>query len=1042
MKKLVQSLFILLFIAVNAIAQERTVTGTVTSAEDGLPLPGVSVRVKGGSAATQTNADGKYTISVPSSNSVLVFTFIGTETKEVSVGGKGIINTDLATDNKQLSEVVVTAMGINRNAKSLGYAVSQISGEEITKAREANVVNSLAGKVAGVRITSQSGTIGGSAKINIRGVSSLNSAGQPIFVIDGLPIDNGAPQVSTVSSGVPQGSAGADFGNRASDISPDDIESISVLKGAAATALYGSRAKDGAIIITTKKGKLGKASITFNSSLRSDNVLVLPDLQNEYAQGVQGIYNIASTNGWGPKISDVQDLTFPNFLGNNVTLRAYEDNVKDFFHTGRTYINSVSISGANDQSDYRFGYTSTLQNGIIPASELDRNTFNFNAGRKLGEKFDIRSSLNYTRTKADGRTVQSSNNPNVLVPIIFGLPRTVDINELRANYLNPATGQQNTLTPARNGNNPYWLVNNNNFFNTIDRVYGNVMVNFKPLKWLTISNNIGSDFYNEVRGGNTRPGTIGALTGNFFRANISSRSINNDLIATAERNLTKDLNLKVIVGHNIYETNFTREQVDAQTLTVDQLYTYTNAAATIPTLFMSKSRLMGVYGDIGLSYKDYLFLNVTGRNDWSSTLPVANRSYFYPSVSSSFVFTELLPENKILNYGKLRVSYANVGSGTTPYSLAFQYFPQSTSFAQYGYGSTFPFNGALAFSGPSTIPNSNLKPQNQGNFEVGTELRFLNSRITLDVTYYVSNTTDQIINLNVPQSTGFFARSVNAGALKNEGLEVSLGLVPVLSNDFKWNTDFNFSTNRQTVSLPSEIPNLSLQSGWSGLIVKATDGKPFEIYGRAWERDPNGNIVIDPNTGLRRTVNDKPLGKIFPDWNLGINNTFNYKKFTLGFLVDIREGGVLYSNTVSTLRSTGLAEETLVNRGNIFIDEGVILTGPNTYAPNTRPVQSMQDFWNQSSSTNTEASIFDASYVKLREIIFSYSLPGSFFKKAKFIKGVDLGLEGRNVWIIKSNVPHIDPEVNFFGPTSLGEGVEFNSVPSTRTLGFNLRLKL
>ncbi|MND42276.1 TonB-dependent Receptor Plug Domain protein [compost metagenome] len=1034
-------LFIFCILTLGANAQQKKITGTVTAKSDGIPLPAVSILVKGSTLGTQTDKDGKYSILVPE-NSVLIFSYVGFVTREIKAGTSTVVNISLESDEKQLGEVVVTAMGITRESKSLGYSAPIVKGEELTKAREVNVINSLAGKVAGVKVSSQSGTLGGSSKIIIRGESSLNGSSQPLFIIDGMPVDNGAPQISTVSSGVPQGTAGADFGNRAADINAEDIETMTVLKGAAATALYGARAKSGAIVITTKKGVKGQSSVTLNSSFRFDDILKMPEFQNEYAQGVQGTYNIANTNGWGPKISEVQDKTFPNFLNQQVKLQAFDGNIKDFFQTGKSYINSVSFEGGNENGDYRFSYANTSQEGIIPNQKFNRNNISLNAGKLIGKDFNIRTTINYAKSGGDGRPVQSSNNPNVIMPLIYGVPRTVDMDLLRNNSINPETGQQITLTPSRNGNNPFWVVNNNNFSNDVNRVYGNVILSYKVLNWLTLSDNLGVDYYNEFRQGNTRNGTIGALTGNFFTANIYNRLINNDFIATADHQITKDLDIKVIAGTNVYETYYQREQSDAQTLTVDQLYNFANAASVVTTNTSNKARILGLYGDVGLSYKGFLFLNVTGRNDWSSTLPVESRSYFYPSVSSGFVFTEILPQNKWLNYGKLRASWANVGSGTEPYQLAFTYSPVTSAFAQYGYGSQFPFNGVLAFSIPGTIPNFNLKPQNQVTTELGTELRFLNSRVRLDVTYYNSKTEDQIIALTLPQSTGFAAKRTNAGSLINKGFEVSLGVVPLKSRSLNWNVDFNFSQNQQTTELPGEVTAYTLQSGWSGLVVKTRTGESFGIFGSAWERDPDGNIVIDAATGLRKTKLDQRLGSINPDWMLGINNSIDYKGFNLSFLVDIRQGGVVYSNTVSTLRTLGLAKETLANRGSIFIDKGVVKQG-NEYVPNTVPVQSMQDFWGQFSTSNTEANIFDASYVKLREIKLSYKVPARFLDKtAKFIKGLDIGVEGRNLWIINDHVPHVDPEVNFFGPGSLADGVEFNSAPSTRSFGFNLRVKI
>lgn len=1042
--------FLALFCCALAFAQTRTVRGKITNAE-GKPVQYASVTVKGTTTGVPANENGEF--SIPAApNSVLVISASGYQTSEVNIGDQTDLNVSLKNSGS-LGEVVVTAMGISRNAKSLGYSTTTLKSEEILKARETNVINSLEGKVAGVKITTQSGTTGGSSKVVIRGVSTLNNIaspgnGQPIFVIDGLPIDNSTIQINTVNptaaNPTPQGSTSVDFGNRGGDLNSDDIESITILKGASATALYGARAKDGAIIITTKRGRKGQTSISINSSVRMDKVLMLPELQNEFAQGNQGVYNIANTNGWGPRISEVQDKTFPDFLGRQVTLKAFPNNVADFYNTGHTYINSVAFEGGGESGDYRFSYTNNKETGIIPSEEFTRNNIAFNAGRNVAKGLDVRTSINYSRSNSNGRPLQSTNNQSAIQSIIATLPRTVDIHDLEANVIDPVTKQQITLTPGKTGNNPYWVVQNNLSGNTVDRVFGNGVITFSPLRWLTISDNIGTDFYYEYRKAVTRPGTVGALTGNFFTANLYNQIINNDLLLTVTRQLTKDIGLKVIAGHNVNQVSFRREQADAQGLTVDSLYTFANASAVSTNNATNRRRLVGVYGDVGLSYKDIFFLNITGRNDWTSTLPKNNNSYFYPSVSSSFVFSDLLPRLTWFDYGKVRGSWANVGSDAAAYQLAFAYLTLPSAFVQYNLNIQFPFNGANAFITPNSLPNANLLPQNQVYFDYGLDLKMFKNRVNLDVTYYNSKTDEQIINLNVPRSTGFFNKVVNAGSIQNKGIEITLGVVPVRTKDLSWNVDLNFSKNKQTAQLPKEINSLTLQGGFSGLSIKTRSGEPFAIWGTAWLRDSLGNIVIDANTGLRKTKADQNLGNVAPDWNMGINNTLSYKGLSFSFLVDIREGGVLWSGTNAILRSQGLAKETAIGRDKIIIDRGVVLDpSTNKFIPNTVPVQSMQDFWGQFSTANTEANVFDASYVKLREVRLSYRIPTGFFTRhANFIKGIELGLEGRNLWIIKSYVPNIDPEVNLFGAQSLGEGAEYYNVPSSRSFGVNLRIKI
>ena len=461
--------------------------------------------------------------------------------------------------------------------------------------------------------------------------------------------------------------------------------------------------------------------------------------------------------------------------------------------------------------------------------------------------------------------------------------------------------------------------------------------------------------------------------------------------------------------------------------------------------YYEKKRLVGLYGDISLGYKDMLFINVTGRNDWSSTLPINNRSYFYPSISGSFIFTELMENKDILNYGKIRLSYANVGSDEDPYNLAFKYTPASTYFLQYlGNVNTFPHMGLVGFTGPRVLPNENLKPQNQSSFEVGADLRFLGGKIRLDMTYYSNITKNQIVSIDVPLSTGYFANNINAGKIANKGVEVTLGLTPVETRNFKWDLDATFASNKQTVEeLAEGLDEYTLTSGLSGLQIKAAKGDSFGLYGTAWKRDDQGNYVINSKTGLRETVNNVRLGDVYPDFTMGINNTLTYKGLTFSFLIDIRHGGSLYSETVANLRSSGLAAETVAHREDAsFIEPGVILQDDGTYRPNDVPVKSMQDYWQHvANSSNNEGNIYNASFVKLREVQLSYSFPRKWFKSF-FVKSLDLGFEARNLWIIKDHVPHIDPEANFFGPSQIGGGVEFNSIPSTRSFGFNLRLTL
>ncbi|HYX07932.1 MAG TPA: SusC/RagA family TonB-linked outer membrane protein [Bacteroidales bacterium] len=1037
MKKIrLLALFLALFSVPFLKAQNRQITGTVSSAEDGSTFPGVTVSVKGTTTGTITDLEGNYKISVRSDAGALVFSYVGMQTQEVEIGNQTKIDVSLKPDLVGLDEVVVTAIGISRQKKTLGYSVSEVESDEITKARETNFLNSLSGKVSGLRVSQQSGTVGGSSKIMIRGANSLGGDNQPLFVVDGVPISNNFYDPDVTEGGV-------DNGNRAGDINPDDIQSISVLKGASAAALYGARAKNGALIITTKRGNKRSegVKVELNASYRFDNPLKLPDFQNGYAQGSYGKYDIKNLNGWGPKISEVQDQQFEDFKGDMVTLQAYPDNVKNFFQTGVTAINSASVSGGNASNDYRLGYTNSNLQGIIPGSEYIKNNVSLNAGREFNDKLSARASVLYINSNSTGRPAQGSNDPNILVDKIFGMPRTVSNADLKNNWIDE-NGKQISMDGDKTVNNPYWIINKNKYTTNLERVISSTSLVYSPLPWLKITERAGLDFFNEDRRKLYTKGTLGELNGKFVTWNLYNRILNNDLIASINTKITKDLKLDLLVGHNLYQTEWSRQTVTATDLTIPELYTYSNAKSAKPENFYSIKRLTGLYGDLTLNYKEYLFVSLTGRNDWSSTLPVANHSYFYPSVSTSFIFTELIPKNNLLNYGKLRVNWANVGSDEEPYQLDFQYRAATEYYVQYSLNGDFPHGNIVGVTGPRIYPLQNLKPQNQNSFEAGADLRFLAGRIGFDFTYYHIKTTQQIVEIAVPLSTGYFNKNLNVGEVSNKGFEFDLSVKLFHNpNGFNWETMVNFNTNKQIVNkLAPGLDTYMLTSGWSGLQIKAQEGDAFGLYGSGWKRNENGEFVINVNTGLREITPDQRFGNIFPDWTMGVNNMLSYKGLQLSFLIDIRQGGVFYSGTVSDLRTLGLTAETLENRGQVFIDKGVNELSDGSYVPNTTPVQSMQNFWgNYASTSNTEGNVFDASYVKLREVKFAYSLPSKWLGNT-FFNSVALGVEGRNIWIINDHVPHVDPEMNFFGPNEVGEGVEFSSIPSTRSFGFNVNL--
>ena len=1033
-------------------AQNRTITGTVVSSATE-PLIGVTVLVKGTNVGTVTDIDGNYSVNVPETAKSLVFSSIGYISTEIPIGSGNRLDVIMNEDQISLSEIVVTANAIAREKKELGYSVATLKGDEFLKARETNIVNSMAGKIAGVRISQQSGTVGGSSRVMIRGANSISSSSEPLFVIDGVPISNS----SFNNSETDIVTGGFDVGNRAGDINPDDIESMSVLKGAAASALYGSRARNGVIVLTTKRGKANaerKTNITLNSSFRTDNVFRLPEIQSEYAQGNLGVYNPQLANGWGPKISSMtSEVT--DYKGEKAILKSHPDNWKDFYVRGSTYINSISFDGANEKTDYRVSFTNLAQTGIVPESKMGRNTLSFNGGTKVTDKLTSRIWLNYVRTTSDGRPAQGSNTTNIIPTILTSLPATIDINELRENLFAPTTqafpvGFSGDVARAidLNGvqNNPYFVLNYNRFSNAVDRVYGGTSLGYDVTPWFNIMGRVGTDFFTENRRAVTRKGTRGRLNGQFETNDMFEKELQTDLIGSFTFDLSPDLGLKAIVGHQFNQRTVRRSRVLSEGLNIDQLYTFANAQSNVPSNFTSRREIFGAYGDISLNYKNYLFLNVTGRNDWSSTLPVENNSYFYPSTSLSFLLTEAFPDlrkNGILNYAKIRANVANVGSDEDPYQLSFTYNPLTQATDIYTFNILYPIGGASAFGATNVLPPTNLLPQRQNSWEAGGEFSFFDSRVNLDLTYYRTINYDQIISIAIPQTTGYSARRLNVGQISNKGFEALLAVQPIRTKSgFKWDVAFNFNRNINRVDkLADNLQEFIITSGDGfGIFISARPGETFNIQGVGWLRDDKGNLVINPSTGLRTPGPRKLLGNIYPDWTMGINNSFSFKNLNFSFLIDIREGGVINSQTVSILRGSGMALETTENNRTPFVDKGVNRNADGTFTENTKAVASVQQYYGTlDNSTSPEDNTFDASYIKLREIRLSYTLPDKLMAKTPF-GGASLALEGRNLALLKSHVPHIDPESNVLGPGLIGEGLERGSVPSSRTIGVNLRL--
>ena len=1026
-----------------SFAQEKTIKGNVTD-QSGLPLPGVSVVVVGTTSGTQTDFDGNYSIKA-NVGQKLRYSYIGQKTVERTVGASSSINIVLEEDAQALQEVVVTALGIEREARTLGYAVSTVKSEDLNEVRETNVLSALQGKASGLLISNQSGNVGGSTRILIRGNSSLSGTVQPLFVVDGVPISNDNIATGSRITG------GFDFGNRAQDINPDDIDTVTILKGASAAALYGSRASGGVIVITTKRGKKGsKASISFNSNFRFDTPLILPDYQNSFASGDEGVYDFSQlpneqvTSGWGPGFSTLGGQTYTDIDGTEKAFIANQGGLNDFYGTGAVSINSVTVSGAGENgSDYRLSVAYSDQRGVVPNSSLNRINIGFNAGREFSEKLKSRTSFNYIKTTTRGTARVGANDPNVLTGIVNYLPRTTDFNIFRD--FRDRDGNQINL-PGGQTNNPYWVAFENAPEVNVQRFFGNISMQYLPFEGFDVLGRAGYDTSVDKRFIQNSIGTIGRLNGNFTDDWNDTSELTLDLIATYNKDLNDNFNIITRGGMQWNARTFESLTNTGIDLTVPELFATGNAAVNNVSKGFSERRIFGVFGDITFNYKDWLILNATGRNDFSSTLPVNNNSFFYPSVSLSWVFSDALNiKSDVFSFGKLRGSWANVGGDTGAYLLDYNFNPDSAFFGQFGTGGTYPFDGQLAFDSNSFITNPDLKPSNQENYEVGLELGFFKSRLNINATYYSNLTEDDIIFVPTPQASGFTNFLTNVGGVSNKGFEIDVNALLVKSQDFSWDVVANFTKNETIVEDLSGLPSLNLATEFNGIAVRAVEGKPFQLFGTRFARalDADGEeiedqILVDEN-GIRQIGQPGDLGAIQPDFTMGLSSTFRYKGFSLSTTFDWRQGGKLFSNTVGTLRTTGLAAETGVDRDNLFVDPNTFVdNGDGTYSPNTTPIESSQRYWQQFASASiAEGNIFDATFIKWRELSLTYSFSSKALENSP-IKALQMGIQARNLAIFNSEVPHIDPEASIGGAGSQLDGIERGSVPSPRSVGMNI----
>lgn len=1070
----------LLALAIGVIqgaAQVTTVRGIVTTEEDGEPVIGASVIVKGTSLGTVTDVNGRFELSgFPPSATRLLISYISLMAKEVAIAPQ--VSVTLKSDTHLLDEVVVTALGISREKKALGYTAQEVKQNALVQGKDNNLLNSLSGKIAGVRITNTQGDVG-SSRIVIRGETSIAGENQPLFIVDGIPVDNS--QLNARSSG-------RDFKNAIADLNPEDIKTLTVLKGPNAAALYGARAAHGAIVITTKGGDKRQKGIgiTLHSSTQVSFVATLPEFQNLFGQGAGGRFSYVDGKGagvndgvdesWGPRL-DI-GLLIPQFDspldadGNRVATPwvSHPNNVRDYFRMGISTNSGISVARGDDKYQFRVGYNYEKQVSIVPDAGTNKTNISLNTDYHLAKWIVVGATANYivyTAPSLPGSATPSGSNVRSNSPMLqflwFG--RQVDTNSLKADY-------------TRNWNssyydNPFWSASYNTQSQERHRLIGDLHAEFRLTDGLNVRFRTSTDWYNDRRKSKVKWGSAGAGSpyGSYAEDAYTVKENNTEVLATYIKQLNKNWGIDALLGFNVRNKQYENNYQAAPRLAVADLYTLTNSRdPLISSNDFYRLRQYGLYGSIQLDYRRWAFLNITGRNDWSSTLPVDNNSYFYPSVTASVLLSEAFGwRSKAVNYLKIRGGWSQVGADANPYQLA-TVFTSETA-----------FNGNPLQSSSTIGMNPNLKPEKTSSIEAGFEAAFWDNRLYLDFTYYKTDSRNQILKLATTAASGYTSQVRNAGHIRNRGYEIQLGAVPIqTSKGFRWNLDLNYGANSsKVVKLDDEGLITSYQLYSSGIQILASVGEAYgTLFGTSYVRDANGNVVVDANGLPKISTTNKTLGKFTPDWTGGISNTFSYRSLSLSFLIDASVGGSIFSNTNKTGKYTGVLANTLSGRdaehgglwyytaamgNNVRLPEspsysvssdglyyaqvngqstrvyqdGIMVEGVTESGSKNEEVVSAEKYYHRIYSI-AEANVYDASYVKLREVALSYRLPRLWTQKLH-LQEASVTLTGRNLWTIYKSVPNIDPESAL--TTGNAQGVEAYSLPTTRSFGVNLSVK-
>jgi TonB-linked SusC/RagA family outer membrane protein len=1061
MEKRLTMILACLFLSIGMAMAQIKVTGTVVSQEDGQPVVGASVLVVGTKTGTVTDVDGKFSLTVAEKGAKLRVSYLGLLPKEVTASENMQIT--LTSDDRTLNEVVVTAMGIKRSAKALGYSATQVNGDKIAETRTNDVMTSLQGKIAGVTIANTSSDPGASNSVIIRGYSSLSGSNQPLYVIDGVPLTN-----TSVSSGDGLNS-GFDFGNGANAVNPDDVASLTVLKGAAATALYGSRAANGVILITTKTGsKQHKGlGIEYNGGLQWETLLRIPQLQNDFGMGWYGEKTMIENGSWGPKF-DGSTLRYGNVYDNSQKLKSYvpiKDNIKDFFDTGLRYSNDISFNGATEASTYFVSLSQIHEDGIIPtdADSYKKYTFSARGSHKI-KNLTFSTSLNYSYQ--NNNFVTTGQKAGSMYNAIMQTPRDISIAEMK-DLSDPFNTPGYYYTPY-GVTNPYYILNNyqNEYEN--ERFFGKFQIDYDFLKYFKFTYRFGLDTNTGHRdfgqpnmsaiynGDPDWSDALKSLTGEVYQQTTRQREINQDAMVTFDKDLPESLHLNAVAGFNGNERKYSYFTADVTNLSIPTYFNLSNSAEK-PTVsqYSSLRRLMGVYAQAELAWKDMAYLTMTARNDWSSTLPKGNRSFFYPGITASWVFSQLLNEDlkKYISFGKLRAAWGKTGNDANVYMTNSVFAQAGSSSSGWG-SSSFPFtkNSLNAYTEGNVLGSSTLSPEMTTETELGLNMAFFDNRLSFDFAYYNRITNKQIFSLDMDPATGYTAQNINLGKVRNRGIELLVTGTPIKTNDFQWDLTWNFTKNKNKVlDLPDAFGGETEIYGFSGGTgLYAIEGGEMGVY-KAYvaQKTADGKIIVDDSGLPLKSTTTQVVGSMNYKYQMGFGSTFKYKGISLAIDFDIRHGGLLFSRTKDIEYFTGNAMQTVYNDRNPWIvpnsvvANGTDAQGNTIYTENTTALTAtnIYNYWNNGGIDMDSGFLINKSYVKLRSVVLSWDLPNSWLRNT-FLTGVRLSFFGNNlfVWTPSSNT-FIDPEVTSFGNDLEGNFGEYSANPSSRKFGFNLNVK-